>query len=172
MYEITREKPQDAAAIETLLDLSFGPDRHRKTAYKLRENSEAIPELCLVARKEGKLLATISYWPLTIGGKTPALLLGPIAVQPDLQGQGIGVGLIRDTLKIAKERGHKLVILVGDPGYYGKFGFVSAFDQGFQMPGPVESHRFLVCELADGALEGVSGMVEGVPAAKKKSACR
>ena len=166
MYEYTLEKPQDAAAIDQLLDISFGEERFRKTAYAIRQNSTSIPELCLVARDDSGLLATIQYWNLLIGEQTEAILLGPIAVRPADKGKGIGVDLIRFTLKRAKERGHKLVVLVGDPDYYGRFGFISAFDRGLQLPGPVEAHRFLVCELEPGALEGVQGMVNGtqVPA--------
>lgn len=161
MYEITREKPQDAVAIEELLDLSFGENRFRKTAYALRQNSHSIPELCLVVREQDELLATIQYWHLKVGAKTDAILLGPIAVKPDRQGEGIGVSLIRDTMQLAKNMGHKLVILVGDPSYYNRFGFVSAFDNNLELPGPVEAHRFLVCELSGGALQNVSGMVSG-----------
>ncbi|WP_025898233.1 GNAT family N-acetyltransferase [Sneathiella glossodoripedis] len=161
MYEITPEQPQDHAAIEKLLDKSFGEDRFKKTAYALRQNSNSIPELCLVAREAGNLLASIQYWHLKIAGEVPALLLGPIAVQPERQGEGIGVGLIRDTLQLAKSLGHKIVILVGDPAYYGRFGFSSAFEKGLELPGPVEAHRFLVCELEDGALDNVKGLVTG-----------
>ncbi len=171
MYEITREKPQDAVAIDHLLDISFGEERFRKTAYAIRQNSTPIPELCLVARDESGLLATIQYWNLLIGDKTEAILLGPIAVRPAEKGKGIGIGLIRDTMKIAKDLGHKLVVLVGDPEYYGRFGFTSAFDRGLQLPGPVDAHRFLVCELEEGALDGVQGMVNGlrIPGKQVKS---
>lgn len=161
MYEITHEKPQDAVVIDHLLDISFGEERFRKTAYAIRQNSTPIPELCLIARDESGLLATIQYWNLVVGDQTGAILLGPIAVRPEEKGKGIGITLIRDTLKMAKERGYKLVVLVGDPDYYGRFGFISAFDQGLQLPGPVDAHRFLVCELETGALAGVKGMVNG-----------
>jgi predicted N-acetyltransferase YhbS len=161
MHKITLEKPQDAVAIEKLLNISFGEERFKKTAYALRQNSNPIPELCCVVRDDEMLLASIQYWHLRIAEQTPALLLGPIVVQPERQGEGIGIGLIRDTLSIAKSMGHKIVILVGDPDYYQRFGFTSALAKGLELPGPVEAHRFLVCELQEGALRGVKGMVNG-----------
>jgi len=162
MYHITHEQSADAPAIETLLDQCFGPERHTKTVYKVRQYTVPIDDLCYVAKVGGKLLAAIKYWPLLVGGKTPAILLGPIAVHPDHQGEGMGIALISHTLKRAKELGHKLVILVGDPDYYKRFGFVSAFDNGLLMPGPVDVHRFLVCELEPGALVGAKGSIDGV----------
>ena len=161
MYQISKALPEDKAAIETLLDICFGPDRFKKTAYRIRESLHPISDLSFVARAEEKLLASIQYWPVLIGGKTKALLLGPIVVSPDLQGQGIGVALIRESLKKASEFGHEIIILVGDPEYYERFGFQSAFDAGLSLPGPVEDHRFLVAELSENALKNVSGMVEG-----------
>ncbi len=161
MYKFTHEKPQDSVAIENLLDISFGEGRFKKTAYALRQNSNPIPELCCVIRDGEDLLASIQYWHLRIAGKVPALLLGPIVVKPERQGEGIGVGLIRDTLSLAKSMGHKIVVLVGDPEYYQRFGFFSASAKGLELPGPVEAHRFLVCELQEGALEGVEGLVTG-----------
>ena len=154
MPQFIQERPGDAALIEPLLDECFGPDRFKKTAYKVREN---------IAPQRERLLATIRYWPITIGGKTPALLLGPIAVSPRLQGKGIGVGLIRETLQVAQDLGHRLIVLVGDPEYYGQFGFENAARRGFLLPGPVEERRFLVKECVQGALKDVSGMLAGAP---------
>ncbi|MEH6477172.1 MAG: N-acetyltransferase [Sneathiella sp.] len=162
MYQIIHERAEDAPAINTLLDQCFGPERHHKTAYKVRANSSAIDALSFAGISNGELVASIKYWPLLIGNITPAILLGPIAVHPDRQGEGIGVKLIRDTMQTAKDLGHSLVVLVGDPEYYERFGYVSAFDYGLELPGPVDRHRFLVCELTDGALEDVHGMIMGV----------
>ena len=161
MYQIIHERPEDAPTIETLLDQCFGKERYRKTAYKVRENTLSIDALNFVAISDGALVASIKYWPLLIDNKTPAVLLGPIAVHPDRQGEGIGVKLIRDTMKKAKDLGHSLIVLVGDPEYYERFGYVSAYDHGLEMPGPVARHRFLVCELTDGALDGVQGVIMG-----------
>ena len=162
MFKILPEVPQDADAIELLLDKCFGEERFKKTVYKVRQGLSPIPELMLVVRSdEGELLASIRYWPLVTGTGKKALLLGPIAVEPELQGKGIGVALIRYSLEKAKQLGHERVILVGDPEYYERFGFQAAAPLGLELPGPVEIRRFLICPLMDGALEGVSGLVGG-----------
>lgn len=161
---ITPEEPRHAAAIETLLDTAFGPDRLQKTAYRLRDGIAPIPELCLAALGHDdlgneRLKGTIRYWPVSIGGMTPALLLGPIAVDPALQGSGLGSKLIRMTLNKAATAGHRIVLLVGDAPYYERFGFTRALTRDLQFPGPVNLDRFLGLELVPGALDGVSGMV-------------
>lgn len=161
---ITAEEPRYAAAIEALLDRSFGPDRFKKTAYKLREGIAPIPDLGLVAIEHDELgnemvVATIRYWPVTIGGRVSALLLGPIAVADHLQGSGLGSKLIRMSLNKAAALGHKAVILVGDAPYYVRFGFSRQLTLGMQLPGPVDLDRFLGLELVPGALAGATGMV-------------
>ncbi|MFC4271198.1 GNAT family N-acetyltransferase [Sneathiella chungangensis] len=161
MPQIIHERPGDAPLIEPLLDRCFGPDRFKKTAYEVRKNIEPLPELSFVTLEGERLVATIRYWPITIGGRTPALLLGPIAVEPELQGKGIGVALIRKSLTVAEDLGHRLIVLVGDPEYYGQFGFRNAAVLGFQLPGPVEERRFLVKECGEGALEQVTGTIAG-----------
>jgi len=151
----------DATAVEHLLDLSFGLSRRTKSSYRLREGSEAVAGLSLVIRDPDCVLAgTISFWPLVIGAAaTPALLLGPLAVHPDRQNRGIGLALMREGLSRAKAIGHRLVILVGDEPYYARVGFKCLPDGLLIMPGPVDPRRFLYLKLADGALEGVSGLV-------------
>ncbi len=161
---ITAEQPRHAAAIETLLDTAFGSDRQKKTAYRLRDGVAPRHELCLVAldyddQGNERLRGTIRYWPVLVGSATPALLLGPIAVDPVLQGSGLGSTLIRTTLSKAAAAGHRAVLLVGDAPYYERFGFTQALTQVLHFPGPVDLRRFLGLELAPGALDGVSGMV-------------
>lgn len=157
-YDFTQ--PQDIAAIEHLLDLSFGTDRHTKTSYRLREGNHAASGLSLVVRDPGVGIAgTISFWPLAIGeSETPALLLGPLAVHPDRQKLGIGLMLMTEGLARAKAQGHALVLLVGDEPYYSKVGFRKLPPGLISLPGPVNLDRFLYLELKAGALEGVSGM--------------
>jgi len=161
---ISLEEPRHAAAIESLLDRSFGPDRFKKTAYKLRDGVDPIPELSLVALEHDELGnevldGTIRFWPVTIGGTVPALLLGPIAVSERLQGGGLGSKLIRMSLNKAAALGHKAVILVGDAPYYERFGFSRSLTLGMQMPGPVDLDRLLGLELVPGALAGATGMI-------------
>jgi predicted N-acetyltransferase YhbS len=156
MYEYAQPSPDDHAAIESLLDLAFGSDRHNKTSYRFREGVAPLPELALVARQDGKLVGTIAYWPVVIGdAAVPALLLGPVAVEPALRGLGIGVTLIRRTLAKACREGHRLAVLVGDADYYTRFGFEAAESHGVAMPG--QPTRLMVKALVPGALTGVSG---------------
>jgi predicted N-acetyltransferase YhbS len=115
-FSIVPCAPGDHDNVERLLDLCFGIGRRAKTSYRLREGERAVEGLSFVARADPVALAgVISYWRVFIGTRaTPALLLGPLAVHPNLQGQGIGRALMRHTLTIAKSRGERLVILVGD----------------------------------------------------------
>jgi predicted N-acetyltransferase YhbS len=127
------EHPSDAAEIETLLDLAFGTDRREKISYRYRLGLEPEHDLALVARYKGRLLGSIRYWPIRID-TAPALLLGPLAVHPELQGRGIGRRLIRDSLGLAEAAGWRLVFLVGDAAYYGPRGF-SVVPEAIVMPG-------------------------------------
>ncbi len=160
MFHLTTERPEDGPAIETLLDRAFGPDRHLKTSYRYRSDVPPVRELSRVARADadGRILGTIRYWPVAIGGHD-ALLLGPVAAEPALKGRGIGVALIRDTLDAAAWMNAARVVLVGDIGYYKRFGFVPTAPMGLHMPGE-NPDRLLACALARNAFAGVSGAVE------------
>jgi predicted N-acetyltransferase YhbS len=158
-FTIAPERPQDAALITPLLDRSFGFDRIRKTVYRLREHVAPLPELCFSAiDDDGSFLASIRYWPIAIAG-TPAILLGPLAVEPALQGRGIGKALVRHSLEAAQKAGHTICVVVGDPNYYRPFGFIPASFHGLSLPGPVEPERFQVKALVLGALDGVHGVI-------------
>ncbi len=158
-FDICAERPQDAPLIELLLDRAFGYNRHNRTVYRLREGVAPIAELCFSAIDvEGALLGSIRYWPV-VAGEAPALLLGPLAVEPSLQGQGIGRALVGHSLDQARAAGHGVCLVVGAPDYYRPFGFINAAQIGLILPGPVDPERFQVAELIDRALEGVEGLV-------------
>jgi len=160
MIEYLPQKPADLPAIEDLLDRAFGPDRHAKASYQFREGVEPVPGLSWTAHDAGRLVATIRYWPIRVTpAGIPALLLGPIAVEPARRGEGIGVSLIRQTLAMAARMGHRIVLLVGELDYYFRFGFEPAAPRGLFMPRE-QPHRLLFVELAPGALEGISGTLE------------
>ncbi|MBL6933194.1 MAG: N-acetyltransferase [Rhodospirillales bacterium] len=160
MFMILPERPNDEAAIETLLDNAFGPERHNKASYAFRQNCPAVAGLSFVARSGDKLVGTIRFWPLTIGdGLTPALLLGPLGVAPERQNYGIGRGLIRRGHLMAEELGYKLVLLVGEEKYYSRFGYEPAHPYGLVMPGE-EPARLMVHELEGGTLQRVSGELQ------------
>jgi len=163
-FTLVPEQPEHAEAIEALVAEAFGSDRFHKTVYKLRDGVAPIAELGWVALDEGgELQASIRYWPISIAGRWPAVLLGPVAVKPEMQGKGMGKALIRRTLALATSLGHRICVLVGDREYYEPFGFVNAPKLGLELPGWVDLDRFQVKALVPGALAGVSGMV-GKPA--------
>jgi len=156
LYEFTSPLPHHHSVIEALLDASFGADRLGKTSYRYRQNVDAIAQLGMVAHHADRLVGTIAYWPVEIGEQAiPALLLGPVAVEPSLRGHGIAVALIRKTLAKAKRAGYRTVVLVGDADYYSRFGFVDAASRGIRMPG--QADRLMVKFLAPEP----RGLVEG-----------
>ena len=152
------EAPDDAPAIAHLNERVFGPGRFARTAYRLREDAAPDPSLSFVARVGTLLVGANAMTPVTIGG-TPALLLGPLIVEPVFRSQGIGEALVARSLDAARAAGAKLAILVGDEPYYARAGFKRAPAGRIQMPGPVDPARLLYCELAEGAFDGVSGVV-------------
>ncbi|PKQ03492.1 MAG: GNAT family N-acetyltransferase [Alphaproteobacteria bacterium HGW-Alphaproteobacteria-12] len=171
MFEIEAERPEHGPAIEALLDLSFGPGRYAKTAQRLREGNEAIPELCYVAfvgeGNERRMVGALSFWPIVIGG-VAGLMLGPLAVEPQLRGKGCGIKLMEKGLADAKELGYRLVILVGDAPYYARVGFAPVPFGRLTMPGPVDPSRLLYRELDSGAFADAKGAITK-PASKDAS---
>ena len=155
---ILPETPDDALAIDRLNARTFGPGRYAKSAYRIREGVTHRLELSFTARVGTLLVGSVRLSPIRIGS-APALLLGPLTVEPPFRDRGIGLKLIERALAEAKGRGHRLVLLVGDEPYYGKAGFKCIPKGQVTMPGPVDPARLLVAVLADGAFEGVSGAV-------------
>jgi len=156
---IAHELPEDAAAVEGLLDEAFGPARRHKTCERLRDKRTPLRGLSLIAAAGGRLIGTVRLWPVLIG-RTRALLLGPLAVDRRARRDGIGAGLMRESLARARKDGHDAVILVGDEPYYRQFGFLPDLTRRMLLPGPVDRKRFLGLELAPGALAGAGGLVQ------------
>jgi predicted N-acetyltransferase YhbS len=154
------ETPADFDAIERLNERVFGPGRFAKTAYRLREEADHDRALSFVARVGTLLVGANRMTPILIGD-APALLLGPLIVEPVFRSQGIGEALVMRSLEAARKAGAKLSILVGDAPYYARMGFKPAPAGRLQMPGPVDPARVLYCEIEDGAFAGVSGQVVG-----------
>ena len=160
MIEIKPEPPDAARRSEALLDAVFGPARLSKTAERLREDRLPADGLSFVAIDAGKLVGTIRFWQVQIGGELDALLLGPVAVGAGHHGrQGMGAALIRRGLAAAERLTHEAVILVGDEPYYRRFGFRADLTTRMTLPGPVDRRRFLARELYPGALQRASGLV-------------
>jgi predicted N-acetyltransferase YhbS len=155
---ILTEKPEDAAAIERLHERTFGPGRYARTAYRIREKMAHRLDLSYTARIGTLLVGSVRLTSVRIGD-TPALLLGPLTIEPPFRDRGIAKAMMERALKDAKARGHKLVVLVGDEPYYARVGFKRVPKGTITMPGPVDPARMLAAELTEGALSGVSGVV-------------
>lgn len=158
-YSIRLEKPADAAAIEALNDIAFGPGRHVRSAYRLRDGVAHDPTLSFVGEVKGTVMGSVRLTPIRIGGKA-GLLLGPLAVAPEWTGQGCGRTLVRTAIDGARKAGHALILLVGDEPYYGPLGFKRTTRGAVTMPGPVDPDRVLVAELKPGAADGLAGPAE------------
>ena len=157
-FTILTEKPEDAAAIERLHERTFGPGRYARTAYRIRERMAHRLELSYTARIGTLLVGSVRLTPVCIGD-TPALMLGPLTIEPPFRDKGIGKAMMERALKDAKDKGYKLVVLVGDEPYYARVGFKRAPKGAITMPGPADPARILAVELTEGALAGVSGTV-------------
>jgi len=157
---IMPETPDDVLAIERLHERTFGPGRHAKTAYRLREQVLHRLDLSFTARIGTLLIGSVRLSPIRIGD-TKALLLGPLTIEPPFRERGIGQALIERALAQARANGHRLVILVGDEAYYAKASFKPIPPGRVMLPGPVDPARVLAAELVAGALADVSGMIRG-----------
>ncbi len=161
MTRLSEETADDWWEVEGLLDLCFAPGREALSSYRLRDGVAPVAALCLVARdSDGFLAGAIRNWPVRIEGplgRKWALLLGPVAVHPTRQGEGLGAALILRVLEDAREGGWSRVVLVGDLPYYARFGFRKL--EGIAMPPPTNPERILGMELREGAWEGVAGRV-------------
>lgn len=162
---IKRMQGADRAAVEALLDIAFGADRQRKTAYRLRDGVPDVPALAFVAYEGGVLVGTIQFWPISIKDEAtgafgpPALLLGPIAIAEHLRGKGVGMGLIDTGVKAAQALGYVHVLLVGDAPYYGRAGFSAATTGGIALPGPFDPARLLARQINAGDPLPAAGIV-------------
>jgi predicted N-acetyltransferase YhbS len=155
---ISPETADDAEAIERLHERTFGPGRYARTAYRIREDITHRLDLSFVARIGTLMVGSVRLSPILIG-TTPALLLGPLTVEPPFRERGIGHALLLRALEGARAGGHRLVVLVGDEPYYGRAGFKRIPKGLAVMPGPVDPARLLVAELTEGAFQGVSGPI-------------
>ncbi|SHK03741.1 Predicted N-acetyltransferase YhbS [Shimia gijangensis] len=160
MIRLTAETDEDWWEVEALYDLCFAPGREALSSYRLRDGVPSVSGLSMVARDAENILAgAIRYWPVKVG-EQDVLLLGPVAVHPTHQGEGLGGFLIRESLAVAVPLGWERVLLVGDAPYYGKFGFQKL--DGVVMPPPTNPNRVLGFELVSGAWTSVRGEVVSV----------
>lgn len=157
MFHLTRETPTDQWEVEGLYDLCFAPGREALSSYRLRDGVPPVADLSIKARDgDGILAGAIRFWPVCVGDAS-ALLLGPVAVHPTRQGEGLGGLLIRDGLHRAAGLGWERVMLIGDAPYYSRFGFARL--NGVEMPPPTNPDRVLGIPLTQSAWDGVTGRV-------------
>jgi len=156
-YSFRLETPNDAPAIENLAEISFGPGRFTRAAYRLRMGVRHEARLSFVGEAGGELIGSVRLTRILIGDR-PALLLGPLVVAPAWKDKGCGRGLMRLAVDSAREQGHRLIVLVGDLAYYAPFGFRRVEPPGaVTLPAPVDPARLLVAELEAGAAAGLAG---------------
>ncbi len=157
-FAIRSERASDVAAREALLDACFGANRRLRTCQRLRDGRAPAEGLAFSAVRKGKLVGTVRLWHVSAGGQ-PALVLGPLAVDPSCRKLGVGAELMNHALAVATARGHGAVILLGDAAYYERFGFTAAKTAKLFLPGPFERERLLGLEFHEGALNGAAGLI-------------
>lgn len=140
----------DPTLIEDLLDRAFEPGRQTRTAYRIREGMDWLSGLSFAAVDEdGYLVGTIQSWPVALTDPTgrahPMVMVGPVAVVPERQGEGYGKALVMALVSALDGRAPLPLVMIGDPEYYGRFfGFSAEATQQWQVPGPVDHARLLV----------------------------
>ncbi len=145
------------AAVEALLDAAFGADRRGRTAYRLREAAVPIPALSFAAWDGERLVGTLQSWPVALrtGEASEALVMvGPVAVLPDCQGSGVGKKLMNALVAAADAQGADALMMIGDPPYYGRWGFTAERTSGWRIDGAYEQHRLLARLLREVAMTG------------------
>jgi predicted N-acetyltransferase YhbS len=167
-FAIRAERACDVVACEALLDACFGENRRMRTCQSLRDGRAPAEGLALSALRTGKLVGTVRLWHVSAGG-VPALILGPLAVDPTCRKLGVGAALMARSLVAARARGHRAVILLGDAPYYSRFGFSAEKTAELMLPGAFERERLLGLELQEGALDGAWGMIVPTGTAAPKS---
>ena len=155
--------------VEEVLDRAFGTDRHARTAYRIRAGMDWLDALSFAALDADALLVgTIQCWPIALIGDdarpVPLVMVGPVAVVPERQGEGFGMGLMAAMLdaeaRLAESGSPSFPqVLIGDADYYGRWGFSAAATGGWRCPGPYEPERLLARGAALSAMprEGVLG---------------
>jgi predicted N-acetyltransferase YhbS len=176
MVMIRHELSSDVTAREGLLDVVFGAMRRTKTCERLREGRLPAAGLSFVATWRDRLIGTIRLWHVSAGRGRPALMLGPLAVDPEHHSDGVGSSLMAEALAAARRSGVGEIFLLGDELYYARFGFSAKYAQGLSLPGPYEQRRLLglplvsLADVATGVL-CAAGLLRYRDKAIKKRPC-
>ena len=143
----THEQPQDADAIEALLDHAFGPGRFTKVSERVREFAEFRPDMSFCAWDGARLVGSVRMWAVHVGGR-PVIFLGPLAVLAEGRKFGTG-GVLVQRASAAAQAASYPVLLVGDQPYFGRFGYSVDAAKDVRLPGPVDQRRVLVLGASD-----------------------
>lgn len=154
---IRKESAEDISGIRTVVHAAFGRPGEADLVDGLRRSGALT--FSAVAAIGSRIVGHVAFSPVTIDGRHSALALAPVAVAPDLQRQGIGSALIRWSLEQCRLLRHRVVIVLGEPGYYRRFGFTSASDFAIKCPFGVQPGAFMVLELSPGAAQNCHGTV-------------
>lgn len=137
--------------VEALLDEAFGADRYNRTAYKIRTGADVIDDLSIAYVEGDRLAGTLQCWPVSLVGDDATehqlIMVGPVAVVPERQNQGIGIALMTEAMALHDARPEERqlpMVMIGDAPYYGRWDFSAASTQGWRVPGPVERDRLLL----------------------------
>ncbi|HEY9610661.1 N-acetyltransferase [Allocoleopsis sp.] len=162
MISFASETVHEITGIREVVKAAFGQITEAELIEVIRKSQNFIPELSIVATEDGKVLGHILFSPIVIETRErmiPALALAPLAVIPERQGEGIGRQLVQVGLSKCRELGHEIVVVLGHPDYYPRFGFKKASQFGVEAPFSVPDEAFMVLELKPGVLSDVSGIV-------------
>lgn len=151
-------------AVEDLLDAAFGSDRFGRTAYRIREGVDAVPALSFALVEDGALVGTIQCWPVALraadADDVPLVMVGPVAIRPDVQRGGHGRALMKQMLGAAETEADGALMMIGDPEYYGRFfGFTADATGEWDLPGPFEKRRLLARAVNGHRLPTDAGMI-------------
>ena len=158
---LVAERSEHLDAIEGVLDRAFGPGRFAKTSERVRERGAVLEGgLSRVAVEEDAVVGVCRIWRISVG-EGAAFFLGPLAVDPGAQHQGLGLTLTREVINACRAaRSAGAVILVGAEPFFRPIGFSLVPAGRVKLPGPVDAKRFLWLELRPGGLDGVAGEID------------
>lgn len=166
MFHFTQLDHAARAALTELLDVSFGPDREKKIAYRFRDGVDEDARFGMAAWDGDLMIGAIQYWPCRVDG-VEAMLLGPLAVAPSYRGRGAARALVNQSLQKVADTGIDLVVLIGDPKLYLQYGFTPAFGQGLWIEGEPDS-RVQMKPLTAAGREA-TGQVSPMPSAQRSA---
>jgi len=164
MVIVRSERSEDAATVHLVNEQAFGSPEEADLVDALRRRGAV--SLSLVAEVDDNIVGHILFTPVVIespGSSFDAVAIGPMAVMPDHQNKGIGSKLVREGLDKCGKSGHEVVVVLGHPNFYPRFGFKPANSFGIKCEFDVPDEAFMVVELKEGALANRVGTVKYQP---------